>query len=79
MPKIPKDFPNKSLAHRPDFYDEVRAMLNQARQKAYASINIAMVEAYWQIGRRIVEEEQIGKERANYGEFLIKELSRQLT
>jgi hypothetical protein len=38
-----------------------------------------MVEAYWQIGRRIVEEEQIGKERANYGEFLIKELSRQLT
>jgi predicted nuclease of restriction endonuclease-like (RecB) superfamily len=67
------------LAHRPDFYDEVRALLNLARQKAYASINFAMVEAYWQIGRRIVEEEQNGKERADYGAFLIKELSRQLT
>lgn len=79
MPKTPKDFLNKSLAHRPDFYEEVRALLNQARQKAYASINFAMVEAYWQIGRRIVEEEQNGKERADYGAFLIKELSRQLT
>lgn len=67
------------LAHRPEFYEEVRALLNQARQKAYASINFAMVEAYWQIGRRIVEEEQNGKERADYGAFLIKELSRQLT
>ncbi|HNB52231.1 MAG TPA: PDDEXK nuclease domain-containing protein, partial [Anaerolineales bacterium] len=67
------------LAHRPEFYEEVRALLNQARQKAYASINFAMVEAYWQIGRRIVEEEQSGKERADYGTFLIKELSRQLT
>lgn len=38
-----------------------------------------MVEAYWQIGRRIVEEEQQGKGRADYGTFLIKDLARQLT
>ena len=71
--------PTHSLSHRPEFYEEVRALLFQARQKAYTSINFAMVEAYWQIGRRIVEEEQMGKERADYGTFLIKELSRQLT
>jgi predicted nuclease of restriction endonuclease-like (RecB) superfamily len=61
------------------FFEEVRGILAQARQKAYAAVNFAMVEAYWQIGRRIVEEEQEGKERADYGEFLIRELSRQLT
>ena len=61
------------------FFEEVRRILAQARQKAYAAVNFAMVEAYWQIGHRIVEEEQQGKGRADYGDFLIKELSRQLT
>lgn len=51
----------------------------QARQQTYAAINVAMVEAYWQIGRRIVEEEQNGQTRADYSTFLIRELSRQLT
>jgi predicted nuclease of restriction endonuclease-like (RecB) superfamily len=54
-------------------------LLRQARQQAYSAVNSAMVEAYWQIGRRIVEEEQKGQERAGYGEGLIKELSKQLT
>ncbi len=61
------------------FFEDVRTILAQARQKAYSAINFAMVEAYWQIGRRIVEEEQNGKGRAEYGAFLIKELSKQLT
>ncbi len=61
------------------FFEEVRALLAQARQKAYAAVNFAIVEAYWEIGRRIVEEEQQGKGRADYGAALIKELSRQLT
>ncbi len=61
------------------FFEEVRAILAEARQKAYAAVNFAMVEAYWEIGRRIVEEEQKGKGRADYGTFLIKELSKQLT
>lgn len=38
-----------------------------------------MVEAYWQMGKRIVEEEQHGKERADYGKQLLKELSAELT
>jgi len=50
-----------------------------ARQKAYTAVNLAMVEAYWLIGRRIVEEEQLGKERAAYGNRLISGLSRTLS
>lgn len=69
----------KKIIPRSTFFDEVRAILAQARQKAYAAVNFAMVEAYWEIGRRIVEEEQQGKGRAEYGAALIKELSKQLT
>jgi len=61
-----------------DFYSSIREILSKARQKAYTAVNFAMVEAYWQIGRRIVEQEQQGRERANYGEFLIKSLSIEL-
>ena len=53
--------------------------LAQARQKAYAAINSAMVDAYWQMGKRIVEQEQFGKERADYGAQLLKSLSKELT
>ncbi|MFN8488636.1 MAG: PDDEXK nuclease domain-containing protein [Caldilineaceae bacterium] len=67
------------MTHNLGFFDDVRTILTQARQKAYTAINFAMVEAYWQIGQRIVEEEQKGKERAGYGAFLIKELAKQLT
>lgn len=61
------------------FFEEIRTILAQARQQAYRAINVTMVEAYWQIGRRIVEEEQHGEDRATYGTFLIKELSKQLS
>ncbi|RJP89358.1 MAG: DUF1016 domain-containing protein [Desulfobacteraceae bacterium] len=61
------------------FYAEIRTILEGARQKAYTAINFAMVEAYWQAGRRIVKEEQKGKERAGYGEELLKNLSKKLT
>ncbi len=47
-------------------------ILHTARTKSYAAVNFAMVEAYWQIGRRIVKEEQQGKGRADYGTFLVK-------
>ena len=62
-----------------DLLGDVRAILDQARQKAYASVNFAMVECYWQIGRRIVEAEQHGQRRADYGEGIIRALSRNLT
>ena len=58
---------------------EIKQILSKARQKACLSVNSAMVEAYWLIGKRIVEEEQKGKERAAYGEEILKTLSAELT
>ncbi len=60
------------------FYNDIRTILQKARNKAYSTVNTAMVEAYWNIGKRIVEEEQTGKERADYGTHLIKSLSVEL-
>lgn len=61
------------------FFSEVSELLRKARSTAYRAVNAVMVETYWQIGRRIVEQEQNGKERADYGECLIAGLSRYLT
>ena len=58
--------------------DDVRGILRQARGKAYAAVNTTMVEAYWRIGQRIVEEEQGGSARADYGSHLIRNLARAL-
>lgn len=62
-----------------DFIVEIKQIINKARQKAYAAINSAMIEAYWQLGKRIVEQEQQGKDRADYGTQLLKTLSKELT
>ena len=61
------------------FYQNIKDILIQARSKAYRAVNVTMVEAYWNIGRAIVEQEQQGKERAEYGKYLIKDLSKRLT
>lgn len=60
-------------------YNDVCRIIEQGRQQAYAAVNSSMIETYWNIGRRIVEEEQQGKERAEYGEQIIERLSHQLT
>ena len=59
-------------------YQSIKSVLDVARAKVYAEINFAMVEAYWNIGRLIVEK-QGGEERADYGSSLINELSKRLT
>jgi predicted nuclease of restriction endonuclease-like (RecB) superfamily len=61
------------------FYQEVRQILLEARQNAYRAVNQAMVDAYWRIGKRIVEVEQAGQDKANYGEEVLKGLSSALT
>ena len=61
------------------FIDEVKQIVQQARKQAYSAINLAMVEAYWKLGKRIVEEEQQGQVRADYGKQLLKSLSKVLT
>lgn len=60
------------------YIQEIKQILAQARQKTYQAINSAMVEAYWNIGKKIVEEEQQGKERAAYGKEIIKTISLEL-
>lgn len=57
-----------SLARSADpLYREIRAVLESARSSAYRAVNTAMVQAYWQVGWLIVEHEQGGKGRAEYG------------
>lgn len=60
-------------------YREVRAVLEHARSTAYRAVNAAMVQAYWHVGRLIVEHEQGGRRRAAYGEAQLEDLSRRLT
>lgn len=61
------------------YIQDIRELLAKARQKAYTAVNSSMIEAYWQIGKRIVEQEQQGEKRAAYGEQVLKELSKALT
>jgi predicted nuclease of restriction endonuclease-like (RecB) superfamily len=60
-------------------YNEIKTFLENARTQAYKAINSAMVKAYWNIGRLIVEQEQKGETKSKYGQALIKELSKRLT
>jgi len=60
------------------FIEDIKQILAQARQKAYSATALSMIEAYWQIGRRIVEQEQEGRERADYGKEIINRLSAEL-
>ena len=60
------------------FYNEIKNILNIARNKVYKTANFVMVEAYWNIGKSIIEE-QGGNEKAEYGAGLIKELSKLMT
>ena len=69
----------KKMTHNNHLIIEIKQILAEARQKAYVSINSAMVEAYWLIGKRIVEEEQQGAKRAAYGKEILQTLSRELT
>ena len=72
--KKPKDIQKDN-----SFITQIKDIIFTARQKAYTAVNSAMVEAYWLIGKRIIEEEQQGNERAAYGEEIIKILSVELT
>ena len=60
-------------------YGAIRKIIEKARQDIHRAVNTAMVEAYWHIGKMIVEEEQNGKNRADYGTTLVQNLSDRLT
>ena len=62
-----------------DIYQEIHDLLHKARQNIISNINSTMTKTYFLIGKRIVEEEQDGNKRAEYGKNLIKILSEKLT
>ena len=58
--------------------NDIRRIIEDGRRQAYAAAGQIAIATYWNIGRRIVEEEQNGQERAKYGTKLIANLARQL-
>ena len=68
-----------SYENEQNLYKQIKEVLTIARNTAYRSVNFVMVQAYWNIGKLIVEEEQKGNERAEYGKSLIKNISKKLT
>lgn len=61
-----------------NIYQEIKELLYSAKNRVYQTINTTMTQTYFQIGKRIVEEEQGGEIRAEYGKSLLKLLSVQL-
>ena len=61
------------------FISDVKRIVEEGRRAAYETVSAVMIETYWHIGRRIVEQEQNGQERAEYGTQLIEMLSKELT
>ena len=62
-----------------DLVTQIATQVEQARQHVRQAVNTAMVESYWQIGSMIVEHEQHGNSRAEYGQQQLSQLSQQLT
>jgi len=70
---------NKHIAKlRSDFIGQIKEIIAQAQNNAVRAIDYQRVLMYWNIGKTIIEEEQQGKERAEYGTYLIRSLSKEL-
>jgi len=70
---------NKSVHDNDQLLQRIREILEDARNKVYRTANTEMLQAYWNVGRVIVEEEQKGQDRAEYGRALLEELAKRLT
>ncbi len=60
------------------FVNDIKTIINSARTNAVRSVDFCRVQMYWAIGKRIAEKEQQGKERADYGTYLIKNLAKEI-
>lgn len=67
------------LAKTDNCVTDIKTIIEQGRQAAYSSVNLVMINTYWNVGRRIVEEEQNGSDRAEYGDFLVKRIAEELS
>ena len=61
------------MSNLTSFVTQIKSLLQTARTQVYKSVNEIMTKTYFEIGKRIVEEEQKGKSRAEYGKELLKE------
>ena len=55
----------KTINTQDSFYEDIKSILQEARDTAYKSVNFIMVEAYWNVGKKIVEVEQNGETKQN--------------
>lgn len=69
----------KSTNTEDHLFEKISTLIHDSRMSIARSVNQIMVQTYWTIGKEIVEEEQKGQERAEYGKALIKNLSKRLT
>ena len=67
------------IVYYQDVITDIKGIISSGREVAYNAANKAMVLTYWHVGKRIVEQEQAGKERAKYGQALIEALADELT
>ena len=67
-----------TLKLRKEFVSDIKNIILMSREAAIRSVDTERVRMYWKIGERIFVEEQEGKERAEYGSYLIKELSKKI-
>ena len=77
--RLPPSATALPIANYPALLTGIGSILSISRQQAYTAVNSALVQAYWKIGQRIVEFEQGGKEKAEYGSELLDRLQRDLT
>ena len=73
------DMKNEMVNSLDGFVGEIKQIIDSARANAVRSVDLCRVQMYWNIGKRIFEKEQQGKERADYGSYLIKNLSKRIT
>ena len=76
---VRKEYNYKTWNKKRYIYEEIHELLSKARQNIISNINSTMTKTYFLIGKRIVEEEQNGNKKAEYGKNLIKILSEKLT
>ncbi len=70
---------NETITNFAQIINDIKQIIDAGRTMAYSTVDSIMITTYWNIGRRIVEEEQHGHERAQYGKELIKSLAMELT
>ena len=77
--KSSKAVKKQSVSNYQQALSDIKQLVQQARYASARSVNVIMTATYWEIGRRIVKVEQKGQKRADYGEELIKKMSKDLT